>query len=115
MQLQPWEDRLASVRTEAEVVDVANEFLMSLDHFETMQMPMACKPRKLCSPHDVMAYAFDLLQYRGPEDEAVNAVIHPLSMFFAAASRQLARIAAPARRYSDAELGLVANRQAGST
>jgi hypothetical protein len=109
MQQQTWEDRLTSAQTEAEVIELVNRFVMSLDRFETMQLPSACKPTKFTSSHDVMGFAFDLLQYRGPEDAGVNAVIRKLSTFFASASKQLARIAAPARRYTDAELGLSSN------
>lgn len=114
MRLQAWEDRLASASTEAEVIEVANQFLMSLDRFETIQLPSPCRPRKLAGSHDVMGYALDLLQYRAPGDAGVNAVIHRLSTFFAAASKRLARIAAPVRSYTDAELGIAPPKRRGA-
>lgn len=104
---EAWEDRLALVRTEAEVIDLANEFLFSLDRFEVIQLPAACKPRKLGSTHDVMGYAFDVLHYRSADNVGVGLVLGRLSKFFAAASHRLARLSAPVRRYTDAELGLV--------
>jgi hypothetical protein len=113
MQQQAWEDRLTSVQTEAEVIELANQFLMSVDRFEAIQLPLACKPRKFGSAHEVVGYAFDLLQYRAPEEASVSAVIRKLSTFFAAAAKQLARIAAPARRYTDAELGLASHTRRG--
>lgn len=106
MRQEAWEDRLASVRTEAEVIDLANEFLLSLDRFEAIQLPAACKPRELHNSHDLVGYAVDLLHRRRTDDGGVESVLRRLSMFFAAAAHRLARLHAPVRRYTDAELGL---------
>lgn len=87
-----WQTRLERAATPGAVVEVARDFLATLDYFEIARLPDLCKPRKLLTPHDVSSYAFDLVHYHCGETDSNIETVHRLAAFFAHANQRLARI-----------------------
>jgi hypothetical protein len=83
-----WENRLAKVTTELEVVTLAKDFLASFTPGEIARLPESCRPRKLFDADDVTNYAFDLA-WQNCED---GDVIETFARFFSQASRRLSQI-----------------------
>ena len=111
MAVNDWDARLEASQNDADVLQVARDFLASLDSFEVAALPPSCRPRKLTSANEVSTYAFDLLSCDASPENPATKVISRLAVFFARASNRLARLYAPKRRISDEELGLTKQRR----
>lgn len=83
-----WPGRLDLAMSEAEVIEVARDYLASLDPFEVDRLPDPCKPRKLFEADDIASYAFDLMSCDCPA--ASLAVVNRVAAFFAHANGRLA-------------------------
>jgi hypothetical protein len=87
-----WPGRLDLAASEAEVIEVARDYLASLDPFEVDRLPDHCKPPKLFDADDIASYAFDLVRSDFAAESA--AVAHRVAAFFVEANTRLARILA---------------------
>jgi hypothetical protein len=102
-----WQDRLEAAESESDVVQVAKDYLATLDLDQVALLPDSCRPRKLITANDVSSYAFDLVRYEcGDADDAAPS-IHRLAAFFSHASIRLSELM---RRTNDED---VDSRQAG--
>lgn len=88
-----WRDQLDLADTEAEVVEVARDYLASLDPFEIAALPERCKPRKLFDASDIASYAFDLARQHTQEPRAA-ALVHRMAALFVHANIRLSKILA---------------------
>lgn len=88
-----WQGRLDLADNEAEVVEVARDYLASLDPFEIDAMPEHCKPRKLFVAADIASYGFDLARCHCAQPDAAG-VVHRTAAFFLHANSRLAAILA---------------------
>ena len=87
-----WQERLEICRTEREVVEVARNYLASLDHFAISRLADPCKPTRLVCGSDVSDYALALANYGCSERDANAELIHRLAAFFIQAHLRLARL-----------------------
>jgi hypothetical protein len=87
-----WQDRLDAAFTAEDVVEVARNYLSTLEHWEMSLMPERCRPGRMVDGSDLAAYAFTLAKERSSVDPAISTVIDRLSLFFANAATRLARI-----------------------
>ena len=106
-----WDERLDAAANNGEVMDVARDFVASLDTFEIAVLPAVCRPPKLRASSEISAYAFDLLAYECSAEDPPYKIINKLAIFFAQAASRLAQIHAPVRRIDDNELGLTRKRK----
>ena len=90
-----WPGRLDLAASESEVIEVARDYLASLDPFEVDRLPDPCKPRKLFVANDIAAYALDLVRSDCDPDSA--AVVHRVAGFFANANDRLVHLLADTR------------------
>ena len=88
-----WQGRVDLAQSEAEVIEVARDYLASLDPFEVDRLPDRCKPPKLFDATDVASYAFDLARCHCAEPESAD-VVHRTAAFFMHANSRLAGILA---------------------
>jgi hypothetical protein len=87
-----WLEKVRLANSEAEVVEVAREFLATLDHFEIALLPPRCAPRKMFVADDVAGYAFDLVDYEASVPESTAKVIQRMAAFFTQASVRLSEL-----------------------
>lgn len=92
MATMTWQDRIRLAGSETEVVQVARDFLATLDRFEIALLPSRCVPRKLFVAEDVSSYAFDLVGYYVDQSEPTAKVIQKLAMFFTDAAIRLSEL-----------------------
>lgn len=102
-----WQDRLEAAESEAEVVQVARDYMATLDPAQVALLPISCRPRKLITANDVSSYAFDLVRYECDDADDSAPFIHRLAAFFSHASIRLSEIL---RRTNDED---VDSQQAG--
>ena len=88
-----WQDRLDLAATEPEVVEVARDYLASLDPFEIAQLTERCRPRKLFDASDIASYAFDLAREH-TEEPPPSGLVHRMAALFVHANIRLSRILA---------------------
>lgn len=101
---QSWQDRLASAFHEAQVVDVARDFLAQFSPEEIASLPEACRPGKLVDGDDVTEYALLLVQHRCQEGEGPTYAIYRLTNFFSNATLRLSQVLhAKSQTIGDAE------------
>jgi len=96
-----WQEKLDGAGTEAEVVEVARDYVATLDPQEVAALPEPCRPRKLLTANDVSSYAFDLVRYECDDADESAPFIHRLAAFFSHASIRLSEIL---RRTNDEDL-----------
>jgi len=87
-----WQERLDICRTEREVVEVARNYLASLDHFEISRLSDPCKPTRLVCGADISQYALSLTQHGFRERDSNAELIHRLAAFFIQAHMKLCRL-----------------------
>jgi hypothetical protein len=102
-----WQDRLEAADSESDVVQIARDYMATLDPDEVGILPGSCRPRKLITANDVSSYAFDLVRYECGDADLAAPFIHRLAAFFSHASIRLSEIM---RRTNDEDLD---SRQAG--
>jgi hypothetical protein len=86
-----WEQRLDIAESEAEVIELAREYVAQLEHFEIVALPPELRPLKLVDALDVSTYAFDLVRYEC-DDEACARLVHKLAAFFSRCSMRLSEL-----------------------
>ena len=96
-----WQEKLDGAETEAEVVQVARDYVATLDPQEVASLPAPCRPRKLLTANDISSYAFDLVRYECDDGEEAAPFIHRLAAFFSHASIRLSEIL---RRTNDEDI-----------
>lgn len=87
-----WQELVDLSDYEAEVVQVAREFLAQLEPWEIARLPLECQPRKLLTAADISDYAFDLVGYARDHDSSTPLLVR-LSTFFSHASIRLSQLA----------------------
>lgn len=87
-----WQQRVQLAETDTEVVEVANQFLATLQPRELALLPPRCRPRTLLCAADVSSYAFELVGQRYVELDATARLVHEMAAFFTQASVRLADI-----------------------
>jgi hypothetical protein len=102
-----WQDRLEGSDSEAEVVQIARDYIATLDPAQVALLSPTCRPRKLITANDVSSYAFDLVRHECGEADDAAPFIHRLAAFFSHASIRLSEIL---RRTNDED---VDSRQVG--
>lgn len=85
-----WQDRLAAASNEAEVVDVARDYVAQFTFEEIGHLPDVCKPEKIVDAQDVANYAVTLMTHHCDDGEGATSPIHRLAAFFSNASARLA-------------------------
>ena len=94
MTAAPWRERLRAAATEPEVVQVAAEYLESLDRVQLAMLPLRCRPRALRCAYDISSYAFDLVGHYCDKSDAAARLVQSLATFFTDASIRLSEIVA---------------------
>jgi len=89
-----WLEKVRLAASEAEVLEVAREFIATLDHFEVAALPIRCAPRKLLVADDVSSYALDLVGHFTDEPEMTAKTVQKLATFFTQASIRLSEVLA---------------------
>ncbi|HXS53391.1 MAG TPA: hypothetical protein VN782_12735 [Usitatibacter sp.] len=90
----PWRERLRAAATESEVVQVATEYLESLDRMQLALLPLRCRPRALRCAYDISSYAFELVGHYCDKSDAGARLVQSLATFFTDASIRLSEIIA---------------------
>jgi len=88
----PWQLRLRDSATDAEVLDLAREYLASFDPYDLAMLPARCRPRTLVCAHDISSYAFDLVGHYCDKSDATADLVRQLAGFFTEASIRLSEI-----------------------
>ena len=96
-----WQDRLEAADSESDVVQVAKDYVATLDPDQVALLPGSCRPRKLLTANDVSSYAFDLVRFECGDGDDAAPFIHRLAAFFSHASIRLSEIM---RRTNDEDL-----------
>src|SRR5262245_56101607 len=86
-----WEQRLDLTTSEAEVIELAREYVAQLEHWEIVLLPEPLRPRKMVDAVDVSNYAFELVRYES-DDEACARLTHKLAAFFSRCAMQLSQV-----------------------
>ena len=86
-----WEQRLDLAESEAEVTELAREYVAQLEHWEIVLLPDALRPRKIVDAVDVSNYAFELVRYEC-DDEACARLVHKLAAFFSHCAMHLSQL-----------------------
>ncbi len=87
-----WQERLDRATTEAAVLEVARDFVATLEYPEIARLPATCRPRKLIGAADVSGYALDLVRHQCADDDPAAEAIVRLAAFFSHASMRLSQI-----------------------
>jgi hypothetical protein len=88
-----WHEKLDDAKSEREVVEIARDYLATLDYFQVNVLPKSCRPRKVLTPDDVASYAFDLVRYQYDVTDESAELITRLAAFFATANARLSQLA----------------------
>jgi hypothetical protein len=89
-----WQERLEEASSEAEVVEVARDFLAAFTPAEMALLPPECRPGKFFEANDVTSYAFALVRHHCGDDAETAELVHKLARFFSNASTRLSQIMA---------------------
>jgi hypothetical protein len=87
-----WQDKLDGAQEEAGVVEIARDYIATLDPHEVAMLPAPCRPRKLLTANDVSSYAFDLVRHVCDDKDEAAPFIHRLAAFFSHASIRLSEL-----------------------
>jgi len=95
-----WPQRLKSARTEAEVVDVARDFLATFSPYDLARLPEVLRPGRLVDGNDVNEVAFTLVRHDHDDSRGTARCIYRLTNFFTRASVRLTELSiSPAATY----------------
>jgi len=87
-----WQQRLREAGTDAEVLELARQYLGSFDGYELAMLPQRCRPRTLVCAQDLSSYAFDLVGHYCDKSDATARLVQQLAAFFTEASIRLSEI-----------------------
>ena len=115
LQAVSWPQRLKSARTEAEVVDVARDFLATFSPYDLARLPEELRPGRLVDGNDVNDVAFTLVRHDHDDGRGTARSIHRLTTFFTNASVRLTELMMvnPGATYPSGPRGLREGRAAG--
>jgi hypothetical protein len=94
-----WQDRLDEALSEAEIVDIARDFIATFTPAEMNRLPQECRPGKFFEANDVTSYAFSLVRHECGDDDATAQLVHKLAHFFSNASTRLSQVLARPNEY----------------
>ncbi len=97
-----WQHRLDAASTEADVVELANEFLATLTPGDIARLPEEARPRPIATADDVTRYAFLLFRHHDADDDGAARLIYRIARFFSGAAIRVSQVMA---RSSDPEEG----------
>lgn len=89
-----WQDRLELCSMEAEVVNVARDFVATLAPEEIALLDPICRPRKFTDASDITSYAFELVRHECADTDPGRELVHKLAAFFSHASTRLSQVMA---------------------
>ena len=87
-----WPQRLKSARSEAEVVDIARDFLATFSPYDLARLPEALRPGRLVDGNDVSEFAFTLVRHDHDDSHGTARCIYRLTNFFTNASVRLTEL-----------------------
>ena len=87
-----WQERLSNASTEAEVVDVARDYVAQFTPEEIGRLPEPCKPTKMVDARDVAEFALALMRHHCDDGQEASTPIHRLSVFFSNASVRVSQL-----------------------
>jgi hypothetical protein len=96
-----WQSRLDDARDEYEVVEVAKDFVATLEHWEIALLPEPCRPGKFFDANDVTAHAFTLVWHQSSDRSESAQLVNKLVVFFSSASIRLSQIFATSKPSED--------------
>jgi len=94
-----WSHRLATSSTEAQVVDVARDFLATFSPYDLARLPESCRPGRIVDANDVNELAFILVRHDHDDSLGTPRAIHRLTTFFGNASLRLSELMAEQRAH----------------
>jgi hypothetical protein len=86
-----WEHQLDLTKNEAEVIELAREYIAQLEHWEIILLPEVLRPRKIVDAVDISNYAFELVRYES-DDDGLARLVHKLAAFFSHCSMHLSQL-----------------------
>ena len=86
-----WQERLDTATSEAEVIDVARDYLATVSPREIGSLPEALRPGKIVDANDITTYAFDLVRQEC-HDEGTQHLVQRLAHIMSRASIRLSEI-----------------------
>lgn len=86
-----WQERFDRAATEADVVDVARDYIATLTPQEFGSLPERLRPRKIVDANDITTYAFDLVREEC-HDEGIQHMVQRLAHIMSRASIRLSEI-----------------------
>jgi hypothetical protein len=92
-----WQSRLDDARDEYEVVEVAKDFVATLEHSEIALLPEPCRPGKFFDANDVTGHAFTLVWHQSTDRSESAQLVNKLVVFFSSASIRLSQILATSK------------------
>ncbi|HUQ29752.1 MAG TPA: hypothetical protein VM051_14245 [Usitatibacter sp.] len=95
-----WQERLDAAATEADVVDVARDYLATLTHDEHMYLPAELRPQKIVDANDITTYAFELVRHECQHDGG-QRLVQRLANIMSRASIRLSQIMVADREQPD--------------
>lgn len=94
-----WPDRLATCRSEAEVLATCREWMATWSPADLAALPPALRPGRLFGADDVAGLAVDAV--RRDQSGLHDPGVHRLARFFSLASARMAEILAERKRAQD--------------
>jgi hypothetical protein len=115
LQAVSWPHRLKTARTEAEVVDVARDFLATFSPYDLARLPEVLRPGRLVDGADVNDVAYTLVRHDHDDSRGTARCIHRLTNFFTSASVRLTELLMvnPGATYPSGPRGIRASPAAG--
>jgi hypothetical protein len=86
-----WPARLAQAKTEAQVIGVCRDFLVSIPPAELARLALACRPVPLEDAAGLSVYALQLVRHYCESNDAAPLVLR-MASFFAHANVRMAKI-----------------------
>ena len=87
-----WPALLHTAFTEAEVVDVARDFMAAIWPYEIARMPHVCRPPRIKHANDITEFAFALARHHCGDGEGAEHTVQKMRVFFAEATHRLSQI-----------------------
>lgn len=91
-----WQEKVAAVRSEEELVRAANEYLAEWAPSELALLPGDCRPSRIVDGEQIAFYAYSLIR-RQCGSEVCSSELHRMASFFSTASHRQSQLRASAR------------------
>lgn len=83
-----WQEKVAAVGTEEELVKVANEYLAVWAPSELVLLPGECRPGRIVDGEQIAFYAYSLIRRQCAREASSNELNRMAAFFSSAAQRQ---------------------------